>query len=317
MKLVGVLAWYEENPTWLAASVASFARLGMDHLVAVDGSYALFPDGTPRSGAEQHEALAEIVRPFGMGLTLHVPNEVWDSEVDKRTFSFALAETLTNEDDWYVVFDADEIAEVCDAKQALSATDKLVGECVSWERLGPEEARASGRSLDSKPVRRFYRALRGLKVDRTHTTYRAGNLTLRGYGADDLVEAEMLPMQVEHRWNFHDPQRRLRQETYYRLREMTGLEQRTCAKCERDAVMTAPTNFHPTEERNERVDVSCNWIEVCESHLPEVVADNEARLMEIGVDPDSTLERLGFDLRRARWFAERATAPEAPAARAA
>jgi hypothetical protein len=107
----------------------------------------------------------------------------------------------------------------------------------------------------------------------------------------------------------------LRQETYYRLREMTGLEQRTCAKCERQAVMTAPTNFHPTDERDERVDVSCNWIEVCESHLSEVVVANEARLTEIGVHPDSTLERLGFDLRRARWFAERATTPEAPTAR--
>jgi hypothetical protein len=43
MSVVGLISWWDESPTWLAASITSLGRF-CDHVVALDGRYALYPD---------------------------------------------------------------------------------------------------------------------------------------------------------------------------------------------------------------------------------------------------------------------------------
>jgi hypothetical protein len=108
MRVIGLLSWFDESPTWLAGTIASFARV-CDHIVCVDGRYALYDDVRVQSTSEQHEAIIEAATGAGLGLTLHTRNTVWCDEMEKRTHLFKLGsiEARTFED-WFFVLDADE-----------------------------------------------------------------------------------------------------------------------------------------------------------------------------------------------------------------
>lgn len=108
-RVIGILSWFDESPTWLAATIASMARV-CDHIVAVDGRYAHYEDRRLRSGAEQHDAIVETARGCGIGLTLHSGNHVWNTEMAKRTHCFRLA-SLEAEPfrDWLFILDGDEV----------------------------------------------------------------------------------------------------------------------------------------------------------------------------------------------------------------
>jgi hypothetical protein len=74
VRLIAALSWFDESPAWLSELVASLARAEVDHVVALDGSYALFPGAEAWSGTEQHDAIVHTARGCGMGCTLHVPS---------------------------------------------------------------------------------------------------------------------------------------------------------------------------------------------------------------------------------------------------
>ena len=104
MKIVGVLIWYDEPASWLAKCVAGFARL-CDHIVAVDGGYALYPAARSRSLPNQAEAVMG-----DWGCTIVRPGNVFfGNEVEKRNYSLRLA--AAENPDWVVVFDADYIVD--------------------------------------------------------------------------------------------------------------------------------------------------------------------------------------------------------------
>ena len=70
-RVVGLLSWYDEAPSWLAACVASFAP-HIDALVAVDGPYAAFPhNGKAKSSPEPAEAIQRVCDAVGLELILH------------------------------------------------------------------------------------------------------------------------------------------------------------------------------------------------------------------------------------------------------
>ena len=79
MRLVAILNFYEESSQWLAALVASLQKANVDHIVAVDGAYALFPDAMtrPRSGPEQPQAIIECAHTLGIGCTIHRTRSAW------------------------------------------------------------------------------------------------------------------------------------------------------------------------------------------------------------------------------------------------
>lgn len=177
MKIVAALSWYAESPAWLAGAVASAGRL-CSHLVAVDGAYALFPQGRPRSSSAEHDAIREACSGAGMGLTLHVPSDVWwGNEVEKRSFLFSLCMQVCEPDvDWIFVFDGDDIVRKVpgDVCAQLAQTDRAVAEVQMVTMYDPQ---ASGvvTQKASQPRRMLWKALPGLRVERNHWTYVAGD----------------------------------------------------------------------------------------------------------------------------------------------
>lgn len=129
VRLIGVLVWYDESPHWLATSVAGAARV-CDAIVAVDGAFALYPGGRPRSHPQQVEAITQTAEAMGVGCLVYQPQEVWwGNEVEKRSKSLALAGALAEEGDWLLAFDADYHLLRCNPdslRHDLAETDLLV-----------------------------------------------------------------------------------------------------------------------------------------------------------------------------------------------
>jgi hypothetical protein len=118
--------FYDEPVPELVACIKGLHDAGVTELVAVDGAYALYPDGQPASDPNQHAAIVLACRRLGMGCTLHVPARVWaGNEVEKRTFLFKLGWTVAEEGDWFWVQDADMVpVEVPDDFTAAARGDR-------------------------------------------------------------------------------------------------------------------------------------------------------------------------------------------------
>jgi hypothetical protein len=108
MKIIGVLSWYAESAAWLSTAVAGFGRV-CDTIVAVDGAYALYPQGRAHSMPDQREAILAAAEAAGCGCVIHQPQTVWeDNEVGKRNHTLDLVRALGTEgEDWVIVFDGD------------------------------------------------------------------------------------------------------------------------------------------------------------------------------------------------------------------
>jgi hypothetical protein len=242
MRLIAMLSYYRESPTWLAATVASLAKAGVDHVVAVDGPYGLFPgaNSQPQSGTEEADAIQQTCYALGMGLTLHRPSLPWyQGEVAKRSFMFELAlaeaEKLTV---WLFWIDSDEVVHKAppDLKQRLADAgyDMHVGAVTLWQRGDAHKDELT--SLQSRTLafteysgmdhRVLYRALPGLHVHINHAFVTDGEIYLRGRrDLHNLVEAlDCHDVIVEHRHEFRDAARRLAAEEYYRLADSMGIE---------------------------------------------------------------------------------------------
>lgn len=120
-RVIGLLNFWDESPTWLAATVASLARV-CDHVVALDGRYALFGDERLASPQEQADAIAHAAYGAGVGLTLVQPRRVYLDEMEKRTalFQYGLVEAEPGTD-WFLVLDADEVLDPTVTRYAIDA----------------------------------------------------------------------------------------------------------------------------------------------------------------------------------------------------
>lgn len=216
MKIIGLLSWYEEPVSWLAETVASAAKL-CDHLIAVDGPYAEFPFAhtKPASGTDQAEIILHTAAGLGMGVTIHAPHQPWwGNEVEKRTAMFDLAMPFTTEDDWLLVFDADEILTDVpgDTRERLAKLEADVAEVRLWVR---------GDQDDAFTARRFFRALRGMKYDGAHYVVTAptdtGVKVLSGDPDRQRLDpaAELFDVRLEHRSNQRTALRTAFKNQYY------------------------------------------------------------------------------------------------------
>lgn len=239
MRVIGLLCYYAESPTWLAACVTSMGRF-CDHVVAVDGAYALYPGGRPSSGAPSHDAVMKAAEAAGLGVTHHVPAAVFtDNEVEKRNLAFRLGATVaTPNDDWFFILDADEVvvhhgATILDelARTPLDVAGASMIERVDWHRTPEIEAVgragfAPSRSLNHS--RRFYRAIPGLRCIGNHYTFvaeRDGRL-MRLRAAEHMGHEPVLNLdvEIEHRSNQRDVERDRAKKTLYAMRDATGAE---------------------------------------------------------------------------------------------
>jgi len=236
-RVIGLLSWYNESPSWLAATVASFAPV-IDHLVAVDGPYAAYPhNGRIKSDPEQAEIIQRTCDAVGIGLTLYQPTEAYfGNEVEKRSLAFALALTVANEQDWVWVFDADEVLTKypADLRTRLNCIERDAVEVTLTARQGYEDAGEVGQIVslptDSRhDLRMLFRALPGLRVLGRHDCYVAGPDSdptfLWGPTTYPVEPAFRIgEVEVEHRTHRRAAHRKQASHDYYRTRDALGLE---------------------------------------------------------------------------------------------
>lgn len=232
MRIHALLSWYEEPYSCLAATVSSLKGL-CDSVIAVDGAYALFPGSLhrPNSGPEQANVIASVCHSLRMDVTIHQRGEPWwKNEAEKRGFMFTLGETVSEPEDWYFLIDADETVSGIpgDARERLEASDLLAAECQMWEKdylhVLPDGTQVG--ALGVHPIRRFWRALRGIEVGPAHHQFHVGDIWLSDAGRPYLLgEAlAMHDLKMEHHNVFRSDERLALKARYYAHRESLGIE---------------------------------------------------------------------------------------------
>lgn len=103
MKIVAMLAWWDEPPRDLYACVKSL-RVLCDAVFAVDGAYAMTPGATARSADEQADTIRKAAADSGLDHTVVTPTEVWTGQVEKRDFMLREA---ARDADWVLAVDCD------------------------------------------------------------------------------------------------------------------------------------------------------------------------------------------------------------------
>lgn len=288
-KIVALLSWYDEEAEWLAATIASLARCHIDHLVAVDGAYHLYPGGRPRSDAQQAALIVELCYGLGIGLTLHQPDIVWTgNEVEKRSYMFKLAETLTTENDWYWVIDADEVAThpIDDLHHQLANTPHDVAETILYERQPANTPATHTMPLETgTSFRCFFRALRGLHVTGNHWTYKTpdGRVLWGDHTTHHQPEpaAEIACLRIQHRTQQRRTERARNQFDYYRRRRELAIETGKCDRCDQPATKIVASGF----DINQHNLLEAGHTNVCDHHADEVHAENDKRIRALGHDP--------------------------------
>lgn len=221
MRVIGLLSWYDEPVEWLAECVLAAAKL-CDHIVAVDGPYALFPGAAdrPASPPAQVDAIAATAAAAGIGCTVHVPAEPWrGNEVAKRDFMFRLGMTFAvPQTDWFFRVDADEVlTDVAeDARDVLATTPRDVAEVTMYDldRLMHWEG----------PLRALFRALPGIGIQQAHYVVTApsehGMRVLAGTTPHRIEPACSLHgIRLRHKHFERSEERKRKKAIYYAARE--------------------------------------------------------------------------------------------------
>jgi hypothetical protein len=272
VKIVALLSWYDEDPKWLLELVESLPLIGIRHLVALDGSYALLGARRHVSPVEQPLALLGAGEAAGVAVTVGAPPRPWESEMEKRAALFRMGEELVEEGDWYFVLDADEVVRNrCDVGSVLAETTAYAAKVTLWSK-SPRKLRRS---------RRFFRAIPGLTVEGNHYTYvlpdggRVWGNELEG----PLLPAIQTAVNLEHRTEQRGLWRKAQQLAYYRERDRLLVEHVPCLRCGAQAARVLPTDL-----RSVPGGVEGGWGHFCEEHAGEVMAENEQLARKLGLD---------------------------------
>lgn len=275
--ICGLLAYYDESPTWLRQLVESLPIMGVTRLVAVDGAYALYPGGQPTSPQDGHKALRQACQKAGIQLHHHTPDRVWEDELEKRSFLFELGETVTEDHDWFFVVDADERVTQAPKQlpQLLDRLDTLVAECLLWD------------ARSEIPLRMLFRAKRGLRVVGNHYTYQLPDgRRLWGDWNNQLELATPIDVLVEHRDSQRTPRRRDAKFSYYARRDRLKPEERECAWCGEPASQSVPMNWRWSGPGLVGDRTAC-----CDTCYPQRIAESRQAAEAMGVNPGSMQER--------------------------
>lgn len=284
MRIIALLSWYDEPLPSLAACLTTLRlKLGVDHLVALDGRYALYPSEQDVSPPDQVAALHAASQQLGMTADVIVPDGPWPGEVEKRTALFAYGLERAEEGDWFIVMDADQvIAEAGDVRPALTTTDRDVAE-VTFRDVTQGEMLPEG-FPSQFAMRIMFRAQR-ITVVGHHAYYVAedGRTLWSADTRNDQVESLDLTREilVDHRPQARPQARLLAKHVYYTARDEAGVEFGICG-------CGAPA----------RVRFYGRWKIVQGKLLGEILTTcrdcetrqrmkDRKRLVYLGVDPDS------------------------------
>ncbi len=242
-RIIGLVSWWDESPTWLAATIASMGRF-CDHIVALDGRYALYPDQRLQSGTAELQAVIETARAAGVGITLHTAPRTYADEMEKRTHLFRLgALEAESERDWYFILDGDEVAiespSLDDMHAFLVDTTADVITATLFERTDPHQdpwRTDLGTKLQTEwryecRTPRLWRALDNMRVVGYHFNYVGdrGGVPVELWGMDGSVDrAEWASLcgklVIENRNRLRGKQRDADRQQYYDDRDAVGLE---------------------------------------------------------------------------------------------
>lgn len=240
MRIASLLCWYDEDPSMLAAHVASLPLASVDLLVALDGAYADYPGGMVQSPTEQYKALFLAAESAGVDLHLvarHESEPLFESEMEKRTELFRMSE---GQADWLIVLDADEVVINApnDLRDRLSAADCDVFEVPFLDDPHPtlgyaEDADGEpyvARARHVKYRRSVFRAIPGIRVEGRHSRYIAGDgRILWGdplWGDEPVPAKRMREFVFDHRSGQRGADRNIARQGYYAARDENLVEGR-------------------------------------------------------------------------------------------
>lgn len=269
--------------------VESLPRLGVDHLCALDGPYAQWPDQRVRSTPLEHAVLRRACDNVGIGITIESRGRPWKTEMDKRTNLFRMGDR--QEADWFLVIDADTVVlhTGSDCKQQLAELDTDV----AWSHF--VEPRPSG---SHKPfeLRNFFRAIPGITVGPNHYTYTTPD-GRRLWGRHPCEPAAEISVLLEHRSFLRPADRFQASRAYYRTRDESAIEAGSCEICGESARTELPTDWRLKGVEGGQVQLTSSWMSVCPVHERQVRRKNERTLREeYGLDPRTvqvTFEKAG------------------------
>jgi hypothetical protein len=218
MKIIAALSWYDEQPDHLANLITSLHQADIHHLVAVDGAYSLYPNGTAASNSDQHEAIHDTAQTLGLDCTIHTPAQPWaGNEIHKRTLLFALAHTQAQPyTDWLLVIDGDDtITDPGDHRTILEHTNLQVATV--------RHTQDNAATTDERRLLRAHPA--GIRVERAHHIYINGDGDQLWGHPGQQVQAEQTSMTIRHNPKARTPQRLAARAGYYEARLQTNAEQ--------------------------------------------------------------------------------------------
>ena len=283
--LILLFSWYRERPDWIAAALTSTARLGVTHIIALDGAYFLLPEGKARSSTYEHLQIIETCNALDVGLTLAWPATTWTgNEVQKRTALFRMADAIAQPGDWLLMWDADEIAtNPTDIRRRLAATPEDVAELTFTQ-----EERDEDRTISRAPIRKLFRWQPGIRLDTNHFTYKTQDGRSL-WGQRDLEPAaDFTDIVLEHRTNFRPPARHRQQHAYYKRRQETLAEAHDCELCgkPRSSRHYVPVGLEPAGIHDGQQAFEGIYGMVCDDCRPLAEANVRMTLRQHGCDPD-------------------------------
>jgi len=215
MIVTAALVWFDETPDDLEACVRGIATVA-DRIVAVDGAYRRYPDARVSSPPAQAARIRKVAKAVGLDCVIHVPDQLWAGQVEKR--SFVLAEA-SKDTDWIAIVDTDWVAhgdrEPVRAELEGYGPDVDVVTVPLYTPVGKTYAtnwhREVAGSRDWMP--HFFRPLPDLQVETLHWYYsaRKGLQKVWMWHGDAFTPYTILPQhqlkafyQIEHRTLLRD-----------------------------------------------------------------------------------------------------------------
>lgn len=284
--MIALLSWFDEPPASLASCLTALAQAGTDHVVAVDGRYALYPADHDCSHPNEYAAIVFACRKLGMRCTIHQPSGPWEGgEVEKRTFLFALALSVAEKGDWFWVQDADQVVMHVpdDFKARLAAADEDVASVMIHDVVAAQANIPTWPPDFAMPA--LFRA-QPITVGPAHCQYNAADGTLLwGYDGDHR-QAPVLDLSadvlVEHRPQNRSHERLVAKQVYYSERDRACIERTVCELCGAKSTALQPARWRMTEQGP-----VASWIECCEGCRPALDLVNATELRKLGIDPAS------------------------------
>lgn len=231
MNLHGLLCWYDEPCADLAACVIGLHKAGVDHIIAVDGAYLLYPGGKASSPHHQAATIHQTARELGIATTIHTPRERWiGNEVEKRTRMFAIAHAASDPGDWWISMDADMVVTQAphDLKQQLHETSLEAASCMLTDPPADNEPCPIA---GHHPIRLLFKA-QPLHCHIKHCAYRTPDGRYLWEPQTPALQEPAIDIPdliVEHRDNQRTPQRHQDKATYYQRRTQYRAEQELAA----------------------------------------------------------------------------------------